>query len=233
MTRAALIIGHGQPGDPDPAEADMRALARTVAAHLPGWHVLGATLAAPGALEAALAELPAPLIVPFFIADGIFTRQILPRLLQAAGAGDLPRLGPFGLWPDTAALGVQSLREAADSAGWPESATQVLLAAHGSARGPRAAEGARLLQARIRAATRLAGDRLGLIEEPPFLADAARDLGPQSLCLPLFVARGDHVRDDLPAALAAAGFRGRLLDPLGCHPGVPALLARSITEHGR
>ena len=39
MTRALLIVAHGQPSDPGPPEAEMHALATRVAGHLPGWLV--------------------------------------------------------------------------------------------------------------------------------------------------------------------------------------------------
>jgi sirohydrochlorin ferrochelatase len=74
---------------------------------------------------------------------------------------------------------------------------------------------------------------VGFVEEAPFLVDAARGLG-QALCLPLFALRAGHVVDDLPEALAAAGFAGPLLPPIGEHAAVPALLAaalrRSVSE---
>ncbi len=230
MTREALIIGHGQPSDPAPADADMQALARAVAGLLPDWRIEGATLAAEGALAAALDRLKTPLVLPFFMAEGFFTRQILPARLAALGATHLRHLPPFGLWPETASLAVRLLCEAIDSAGWQMADTRLLLAAHGSGRGPLAAEAARTVRARIEAGTAFAEACLGFIEEPPFLADAARDLGPQALCLPLFVARWGHVRDDLPEALAKAEFQGRVLDPLGCHPAVPALIAAALSR---
>lgn len=228
MKRDALIIGHGQPSEPAGAEADMRALARAVADLLPDWRIEGATLAAEGALSAALNRLNAPLVLPFFMAEGFFTRQVLPARLAALGAGHLPHLLPFGLWPETAALAVRILRDATDGAGWRMPDTRLLLAAHGSGRGPLAAEAARTVEARIAAGTDFADMRLGFIEELPFVADAARGLGPKAICLPLFVARWGHVRDDLPEALAEAGFEGRVLDPLGCQPEVPALIARAL-----
>lgn len=232
MTRAALIIGHGQPADPAPAESDMQGLARAVQGLLPGWQVEGATLAARGAIGAALGRLKAPLVVPFFIADGLFARQFLPARLKADGAAQLPRLAPFGVWPETAAMAIRILRRATAEMGWTEAGTRLLLAAHGSGRGPLAAAAARRMQAEIRAATGFAESSLGFIEEPPFLAEAARNLGPQAICLPLFVATWGHVRDDLPAALAQAGFRGRVLDPLGCQPEVPGLIAEALRRRG-
>lgn len=52
-----LIVAHGQPSDPGPAEAALAGFAGRVAGHLAGWRVGSATLAAPGALAAALADL--------------------------------------------------------------------------------------------------------------------------------------------------------------------------------
>jgi len=86
--RRALIVAHGQPSDPDPAEAALARLAAEVAARLPaGWQVDSATLAAPAALEAALTRGGgAPLLIyPMFIADGWFTQVNLPARIRAAG----------------------------------------------------------------------------------------------------------------------------------------------------
>ncbi len=57
----------------------------------------------------------------------------------------------------------------------------------------------------------------GFVEETPSLADAARDLTP-AICLPFFALRAGHVVDDVPAALAEAGFTGPLLPAIGEHP---------------
>ncbi len=206
----------------------MRKLAVLVGERRPDWCVEGTTLAAPGALEAAVARLEAPVVVPFFMADGFFTRQVLPGRLKAIGRDHLTRLQPFGLWPETAALAIRILHQATLDAGWTEPETRLLLAAHGSARGPLAAAAAREVQARIQAETAFAAHALGFIEEAPYLAEAARNLGDRALCLPLFVARWGHVRDDLPEALAFAEYRGRVLDPLGCHPDVPGLIAAAL-----
>ena len=55
MIKQALIVSHGQPSDPDPAEAALAALAAKVAALLPDWRVDSATLAKPDALAKAVA----------------------------------------------------------------------------------------------------------------------------------------------------------------------------------
>ena len=41
-------------------------------------------------------------------------------------------------------------------------------------------------------------------------------------------AEGGHVVDDIPAALAEARFKGRLLPALGLDPRVPAIIADAV-----
>ena len=48
--RNAIVIALGQPSDPTPHDATMRAMAQEVANLLPGWTIRGATLASPGSL---------------------------------------------------------------------------------------------------------------------------------------------------------------------------------------
>jgi sirohydrochlorin ferrochelatase len=218
MDRFALIAAHGQPSDPGPAEGDLHRLGQQVAARLPGWHIATATLAGPDALSRAIDGRPAPLVLPFFMAEGWFTRSELPRRLTAAGIA-APRLLPaFGTWPEVAALAGRAAADEAARAGWPRAETTLLLAAHGSGRSRAPSEAARAIAGQVQG---FAAVRLGFIEEAPFLPA-------RSLCLPLFVARWGHVTDDIPAALAEAGFTGRTLDPVGCHPEVPALIAARI-----
>lgn len=231
--RAAIIVAHGQPSDPGPAEASLRRLAGDVAATLPGWHVGAATLAAPGALASAARACPAetvPLIYPFFMADGWFTRANLPRRLAEAGLGHAPRLDPFGTDAAVLALIVARLTEALTEAGWQAGDTTLILAAHGARRGTGSALASTRVADEVRRAHRFFDLRLGFIEEAPLIADAAWAAGDQALCLPLFVAEGGHVSIDLPAALAEAGFTGRLLPPIGTDPRVPALIGAALSR---
>ncbi len=48
--------------------------------------------------------------------------------------------------------------------------------------------------------------------------------------LPFFAAEGGHVSDDIPAALAKAAFRGRILPPLGLDARVPGIIAAAIAR---
>ncbi len=224
----ALIVAHGQPSDPGPAGKDLARLADQVRALVPGWRIASATLAEPGALAAALSGLERPVVLPFFMSDGWFTRSELPRRLAEAGAADLTIRLAFGLAPAIAPLAARLARFAAEARGWAPADTRLVLAAHGSGRS-RASALATADLARL--ITDFASVTMGFIEEAPFLADAARGAGTRAICLPLFVARWGHVVTDVPEALQQAGFTGALLDPIGCAPDVPAILA-SLLQGG-
>ncbi len=200
----------------------MRALADSVAALLPGWRVRGATLAAEGALAAALRGLEAPLAYPFFMAEGWFTSSAVPRALATAGV-PARLLRPFGADPGLPGL----VASAALSACTEPLATTLLLAAHGSRVSPASRLGAEAMAAAL--APRFAAVHLGLIEEPPFLADVTPFAG-AALCLPLFALRAGHVEHDIPRALRTAGFSGQLLAPIGEHAGVPRLIADALAR---
>lgn len=227
----ALIVAHGAPAEPGPQEAAMQALAGRVASHLPGWQVAGATLAAPGALEAALERLgPGALAYPFFMARGWFTGRELPRRLALAGAQELRQLAPFGTDPALPALMARVALEAAAQAGLDPARTTLLLAAHGSKVSRTSADTTHAMAADLRRRTPFAVT-VGFVEEPPFLADAARIAGP-ALCLPFFALRAGHVAGDVPEALEQAGFRGPLLPAIGEHPEAARLIAAALLRAG-
>ncbi len=229
MPRPLLVAAHGQPSDPAPAEADLARLGAAVALALPGRHVATATLATPGRLEAMAAALPGAAVFPFFMADGWFTRTLLPRRLAASAPGPAPAiLPPFGILPATVTLAVRILAAAAAGAGWDSRGTTAVLAAHGSGKSRAPAAAAEAVRDAVAAALPLAALRLGYIEEEPRLADALACSGDRAILLPLFVQRWGHVADDIPAAVRAAGFAGRVLDPIGTHPDVPAIIAAAV-----
>lgn len=222
----AVIVAHGQPGDPEPQEQALHALAARVAAHLPGATVRGATLALPGAVEAALAGLAAPLVYPFFMAEGYFTGRALPARLRQAG-GRFRQLAPFGTDPALPALIARAAVAAAAEAGIDPAGATLLLAAHGSQVSATSKDSVHAMARALARLTPFRSVTVGLIEEPPFLAEAARGLGP-ALCLPFFALRAGHVVGDIPEALAEAAFAGPLLPPIGEHPEVPALIAAAL-----
>ncbi|WP_421999811.1 sirohydrochlorin chelatase [Roseovarius mucosus] len=228
MNTAAIIVSHGQPSDPDPAEAALANFAAKVAQALPGWHVGSATLAKPGALEAALLEAgPGAHVYPYFMTGGWFTGDALMQRLEGSRAVVLP---PFGLDPGLPGLAAALLTDTMAARGWQAPEVRVFLAAHGSGRSKQTARDTQGFAEALAAVLPLAELRVGFVEEPPYLADQAFDLGATAICLPFFAAKGGHVLDDVPEALDLAAFQGVLLDPIGCAPGAAALVARSLAR---
>ncbi len=227
--RAALLVAHGAPSAPDGPERAIRALADKVASLLPGVMVGGATLAAPAALETALAALPgtAPLIFPVFMSGGWFVREKLPQRVGRVCGESFELLRPLGLDPALHRLCLDYALEGARAAGLSPARTTLLLAAHGSPSdsSPREAVAAALRV--IAGAGAFRAVCPGFIDEAPFLAQAARIDGP-AICLPFFAGRAGHVENDIPQALAAAGFDGPLLEAIGRHDGVAAIVAAAL-----
>lgn len=210
-------MAHGQPSEPAPPEAALAKLAERVASHLPGWRVRSATMAAPGRLEeeaAALAD--GALVYPFFMAGGYFVTGVLPGRIDT---GRLNVLDPLGLEPGLPAVAVAAL-----GAG----PRQVVLAAHGSARGKAAGEAAWSFAERLARLMPQTAISLGFVEQAPGVAEAAGGLDNDAVCLPWLAFPGGHFQEDVPQALAEAGFSGRLLPVLGLAEGVPALIAASL-----
>ncbi|WP_103334551.1 CbiX/SirB N-terminal domain-containing protein [Pseudotabrizicola formosa] len=244
MTQTALIVAHGQPSDPEPAEAALAALAADVAAHLPGWQVGSATLAAEGRLADALLRAgdAGGLVYPMFMADGWFTRQHLPERLAKACAealfdtGHCDRTGcggaagcarwrcllPFGLDLEVQNLALRVLHEAGVPPGG-----EVLLAAHGSGRSSAPSDVANAVAGRLKEGLLLARCDAAFIDQHPRLAEVS-GYRADAVCLPFFAAEGEHVTDDLPAALSEAGFKGPVLPALGRDARVPGLIASAL-----
>lgn len=215
-----LIVAHGQPSDPGPAEAALAALAAQVAALLPGRSVGSATLAAPGVLAAELARLgPGGVVFPMFMAGGWFTRAHLPGQMAAAGAVAWRVLEPFGCLEAVQDLAVRVIAEAGAKA--------AIVAAHGSFKSPVPAA----IAGRVAGMVAARGLRVaaGFIDQEPRLATLS-GFGADAVCLPYFAAEGGHVVDDIPAALAEAGFEGRILPALGLDARVPGIIADALRE---
>ncbi|MBK4214539.1 cobalamin biosynthesis protein CbiX [Paracoccus caeni] len=219
----AVIVSHGQPGDPGPQQQAVEQLAGQVASHDPGCEMRGATLAMPGALAAACDT--DSLIYPMFMAEGWFTRTELPRRLSEAGAAGARIMRPFGTDPALPQLMTAKAHVAAIARGWSPVETTLLLTAHGSQRSQASFTITNHVAALIEA--HFARVVTGFVEQEPFIADAARGLE-QAVSMPFFALRAEHVLDDLPTALDEAGFSGPRLDPIGLAPEVPALIAAAI-----
>lgn len=207
----------------------MAILAAGVSDVLPKWTIRGATLASPGSLESALHGLESPLIYPFFMSQGYFTGEILPRRLSSAGCNHL-QLPPFGADPAIPALVADAAMTGARIANLVPEKTSLLLAAHGSEVSSASRIATFALIEQLLAALPFKAVVAGFIEEPPYLVDAARDLG-RALCLPFFTLTASHVLDDVPDAMIRAGFTGPILPAIGSHLAVPRVIAAGLERY--
>lgn len=222
----ALIVAHGQPSAPLPAERALAQLASKVASCLPGRRIGSATLAAPGALELALEELrPGALVFPQFIANGWFVQDVLKSRI----AGHQVRLlDPLGTLPGLATLAATALETTFDTEGWDAQEAHVLVAAHGSAKGKAAGLAARRFIRDLSCELPGPGISVGFVEEAPMLSDLVAELPRQTVCLPLLAMAGEHLKEDVTAELRQRGFAGPILPAVGQLPGVPGEIALSL-----
>mmetsp|Transcript_2628 Transcript_2628/g.4513 ORF Transcript_2628/g.4513 Transcript_2628/m.4513 type:complete len:237 (-) Transcript_2628:1029-1739(-) len=224
--REALIVAHGQPSAPVPPDLWLQGFAKAVNNRLPDWIIRAATLAMPGAVERQVAEIQSGSpVFPMFMADGFFVSRMLPKRL---GDADLPILPPLGFDKSLPDLAAKRVRQTLSDHGKNKTQSHLLLAAHGSAKGTKAAESAITFRNALLNRCEDLKISLGFVEEAPFIADAARDLPPDSLCLPFFALEGDHCRQDIPQALEEAFFSGITLPPIGTWSETAKLVADAL-----
>lgn len=225
--RPIIVVSHGSPSDPMAQEIAVQDLARRINGLMPKATVRGATLAADGALDKAVAGLVNPIICPWFMSDGWFVGTHLPERLKAAGLESWQATPPLGLMPGIGKLMYDRVQARIAALGWQSEDSVIVLAAHGSPKSarPRAATEA--------AARSLAGHadfkavRTCYVDEPPAIRDVAGTSG-QAIVLPFFAARAGHVTGDLPDELEAANFTGPVLDPVGVWRETPMLALAAI-----
>ncbi|MCG7519086.1 CbiX/SirB N-terminal domain-containing protein [Ruegeria sp. Ofav3-42] len=224
----ALIVAHGQPSDPDPAEAALAAYAAEVDGYCDGVSVHSATLAAPGMLEARLNELPEDTVIyPLFMAKGWFVTSALPKRL---GDRDIGILNPLGVDPDLPALVATALRDTLSDRHWDPAATDLVLAAHGSGRSRNPSAVADAFSKELAEFISFRSIHLGFVEEAPSISEAASGTGDQALCLPFFACTGGHVQDDVPQELDRADFSGYVMPVVGELPAIKRHIANSLVK---
>jgi sirohydrochlorin ferrochelatase len=211
-THALLVVSHGD-GGTDPRDLGPRRLAERLGERL-SIPVAAAMLRRPATLEAARAVLTGPygpwpaaertlVVYPFFMTEGWFVREKLPRALSDAGFSDWIRLRPFGTDPDLVAFLDLKLGGIAARAGIAPAALKAVLVAHGSASGE---AGSRLTTQAIRdelIRRGWAGVSIGFIEEEPFYDTVIAEARPDAV-IGLFVTSGTHAVNDVAGAVARA-----------------------------
>ncbi|MDE9451581.1 cobalamin biosynthesis protein CbiX [Aliiroseovarius sp. Z3] len=219
----ALIVSHGQPSLPDPAEAALADYVAGVQAHAPGLRLGSATLAKPGALDDQLRKMaPGAVVYPLFMSDGWFVRTCLAGRL---GDAPFPVMTPFGMDPALPGLAAAALRSEGLGKDDP-----LLLVAHGSGSGRHAPARATYDFADLLAGALGGADiSVGFLEQSPTIPEVAKSLPGDVLCLPFFAMEGDHVREDVHKELGDCAFKGRVLPVISQLAGVDAMVAAAIS----
>jgi sirohydrochlorin ferrochelatase len=207
---ALLVVAHGD-GGPDPRDIGTRQLTARLSERL-AIPVACAMLRRPETVAAARATLfgaselwPAGerdlIVYPFFMTEGWFVREKLPKVLTAAGFSDWLRLDPFGSDPALIDYLDRKLTGIAARAGRDRDTLNAVLIAHGSASGE---AGSRLGTEAIRdrLAERGWGNlSVGFIEEEPFYDALIAERQPEAV-IGLFVTSGTHAVNDVAGIVA-------------------------------
>jgi sirohydrochlorin cobaltochelatase len=186
-------------------------------------------------------------VVPNFIGEGYYTRDLIPRamglsgsLTVLAGAGGqriVHYARPVGTHPRVASLIADRAARHANEMGWTTEQSSLLLIGHGSARPGGAATTPEAIAAAIRAQGRFAEVKTAFLEQSPFARDW-RDIvtSRQVLVAPLLVSQGLHASRDLPALFnapatgTAEAFRTALCPLLGTEPAMMDLVLDKVRE---
>jgi sirohydrochlorin cobaltochelatase len=195
VTAPILLIGHGSTRCPQ-ARDILRGHAAALCRR--GYPVVPALVnGAPRVQDAPCGrEGPWHRAVPFFMQDGYFTRTATPRALRRS---DIRITAPIGLHPMLPRLIHRRAEAGCRDHGLDPAETAVLLVGHGSASAPGRPLAPHRHTAQVGSWGRFAAVTSACLEEPPFLPDALRALGPRPvLVIGYFANRGGHVLDDVP-----------------------------------
>jgi sirohydrochlorin cobaltochelatase len=199
---ALLLIGHGSARYPDAGGAMLRhadvlrAAARFAAVEV-------ALLNGAPSVREALGRIGAGFVrvVPFFMEDGYFSRAAVPAALRGHPVRFCP---PIGIHDGMAGLIERQALTACDDLGVPSRGAAVLVVGHGSSSAPGRTLALHRHAARVAATELFARVEAACLEEAPLVADALAGLRAHPVVvIGFFANQGGHVRDDVPALVAA------------------------------
>jgi sirohydrochlorin cobaltochelatase len=246
---ALLLVAHGSERSPEPGSA--------TASHAEVLRRLGLfrevracfLKAAPTLRETVdSVDAPAAYLVPCFMSDGLSTRTVIPRELGltgpvtlregATGALSLFYCEPVGVHPGLAELIARRVEDACRARGLPPGTVSVLLVGHGTPREPASGEAVRRHAGRLEERGPFARVRAVFLEEPPYLEDEAKRLGPgPAVVVGLFAEAGAHGEEDVPRLLGLAAKGGppgtdrgpvHYLGPIGPDPEIPEFILDQV-----
>lgn len=144
--------------------------------------------------------------VPVFVSDGYFVSTVVPERVEEASSNDatVSVTEPVGTHEAISRAILRQVRTTADS---PEDKTAIALVGHGSEHGSANKETVTQHARRIRQQESFASVDSYFVEEPPSPEQVPESVtAPNLVIVPLFIASGAHVTDDIPELV---GFSGR------------------------
>ena len=228
---ALLLIAHGSSRYIDAARMLGEHARRISAAGLFREVEMGLLNGEPSVAEA-MDRLTAPVIrvVPFFMEQGYFTRAVVPRTLGITNAGGRFRLCPaVGTHPGMAGLIARRVLDGCDERRIDPVTTCVVIVGHGSARSPGRALALHDQVERVAAMGVFGAVTAACLEEAPLVADVLPGQQARAVAVVGFLAgEGGHMRDDVPALIAAEraarGPGGRKVHNFGSVADAPAMM---------
>ena len=113
--------------------------------------------------------------------------------------------------------------------GWTPGKTDLIIAAHGSGRSQNPATVTAEFAEKLGAFVTFNSLRVGFVEQPPSISEAASGTGDTAICLPFFACTGGHVLEDVPTELNRAGFTGLVMPVIGELPLIQRHIAARLT----
>ena len=239
VNEALLLIGHGSARYPDAGGAMLRhadvlrqanRFAQVEVALLNGGPSVGEVLGRIGA--------PTIRVVPFFMEDGYFSRVAVPQAIHTAVPNErIVRCPPVGVHDGMAGMIEHQAMAACAAGATPPRDAAVLIVGHGSSNAPGQALALHRHAARVAATELFVRVEAACLEEPPFVADALAGLRAHPvMVIGFFANHGGHVRDDVPALIAAEqamrGGDGPAVRFHGCVADDPMMVQIIIDQAG-
>lgn len=246
---ALLIVGHGSTANPDssePAWVHARAIRERrlfAEVHCAFWKEEPSLRTVAYAIESGEVY-----VVPHFISEGYFTRQIIPRELELSGPTTRVHgktwhaCDPVGIHANMTDLLLRRAREVAPEA--DPAQTALVIVGHGTGQNAQSAAAIRAQVDRLRRAGAPYREiRDAYLEEEPRLADWQRwSESPHVIVVPFFIADGLHSDRDIPLQLgmrldqgcwerACYPLRGRTLHcsrAIGADPAVADIILDQV-----
>ncbi len=153
-------------------------------------------------------------IVPLFLAEGYFTRQVLPRelgLSDPRAVGDDRRIHyhpPVGAHPAMEGLVLDQALAVSLNGGFAAAAATVVIIGHGTERNDTSGDTVHQLVASLRERGEFASVACGFLDESPGIAEVLDSVNTEEVILiPYFLAEGWHTAATIPRDLSLEGAR--------------------------